>query len=348
MVIADMRREQRTMREIARELGRSPATVSRELRNADDHGRYLPRSADRAATERIARPRARRVMVDAEQRAVVMDLLGKRWSPEQVAHELQGRFTDQPARRLCVESIYQAIYDPDAPVTRPAKRRRRRRRRRVQGLERRGRPARQSRRPGSGATSCALLRSERVYRTRSVSGNSATVQRGGGVAGGSPPGKAQGSALEKPRPVEVMAVVRPTAVVNPSEHREQEEQHPPVAREQSDCDQHHDGRHHDTGVDAPDERPSRCGWVWAESGGSQRAGKATGQVAEQPCEVTRCTSRSCQPGTLLELVDVQTARAEVLTEGVVRTLPLGGADMSNGVAATVSRCPIRLAGTPEI
>ena len=47
MVIADMRREQRTMREIARELGRSPATVSRELRrNADDHGRYLPRSAD--------------------------------------------------------------------------------------------------------------------------------------------------------------------------------------------------------------------------------------------------------------------------------------------------------------
>jgi IS30 family transposase len=35
--------------------------------------------------------------------------------------------------------LYQAIYDPDVPVTRPAKRRRRRRRRRVQGLERRGR-----------------------------------------------------------------------------------------------------------------------------------------------------------------------------------------------------------------
>jgi len=140
MLIADLRREQRTVREIARELGRSPATVSRELRrNVDDRGRYLPRSADLAATERVARPRARRVTVDAELRAVVVDLLGKRWSPEQVSHELQGRFTDQPARRLCVESIYQAIYDPDAPVTRPAKRRRRRRQRRVQGLERRGR-----------------------------------------------------------------------------------------------------------------------------------------------------------------------------------------------------------------
>jgi transposase, IS30 family len=140
MVIADLRREKRTVREIARELGRSPATVSRELRrNIDDSGRYLPRSADRAATERIGRPRARRVQADAELRSVVADLLSKRWSPEQVAHELLGRFADQPARRLCTESIYQAIYDPDVPVTRPAKRRRRRRRRRVQGLERRGR-----------------------------------------------------------------------------------------------------------------------------------------------------------------------------------------------------------------
>jgi transposase len=77
MVIADLRRERRSVREIAGELGRSPATVSRELRrNVDDRGRYLPRSADRAATERIARPRARRVMVDPELRAVVVDLLG--------------------------------------------------------------------------------------------------------------------------------------------------------------------------------------------------------------------------------------------------------------------------------
>ena len=99
MVIADLWREKRTVREIARELGRSPATVSRELRrNVDDRGRYLPRSADRVATERIARPRARRVMVDTELRAVVVDLLGKRWSPEQVAHELRERFGDQPAR----------------------------------------------------------------------------------------------------------------------------------------------------------------------------------------------------------------------------------------------------------
>jgi transposase, IS30 family len=138
--IADLRRRKLTVREIARELGRSPATISRELRrNADEGGRYLAGSADRAATERMARPRGRRVQVDADLRRVVVDLLAKRWSPEQVAHELGQRFADQPARRLCTESIYQAIYDPLVPVTRPAKRRHRRRRRRIQGLERRGR-----------------------------------------------------------------------------------------------------------------------------------------------------------------------------------------------------------------
>lgn len=69
---------------------------------------------------------------------MVAQLLGKRWTPEQVAHELRERFPGQPRRWLCTESLYQGIYDPDVPVSRPAKRRRRRRRRRLQGLERRG------------------------------------------------------------------------------------------------------------------------------------------------------------------------------------------------------------------
>ncbi|MGH9216755.1 MAG: IS30 family transposase [Acidimicrobiales bacterium] len=139
-VIADLHRERKSVREIAVAIGRSPATVSRELRrNVDYIGRYLPHGADRLATERVPRPRQRRLLVDDELRAVVTELLGKRWSPEQVAHELRERFPDDPDRQLCTESIYQAIYDPAVPVSRPAKRRRRRRRRRVQGLERRGR-----------------------------------------------------------------------------------------------------------------------------------------------------------------------------------------------------------------
>ena len=42
----------------------------------------------------------------------VRQLLGERWSPEQVAHELRELFVGQRSRWLCKETIYQAIYDP--------------------------------------------------------------------------------------------------------------------------------------------------------------------------------------------------------------------------------------------
>jgi len=139
--IADLHREEKTLQEIAVLTGRNTSTISRELRrNADPTtGLYLPATADQLAAGRVARPRPRRVARDEELHPVVVELLSKRWSPEQVAHELRQRFPDHPERQLCTESIYQAIYDVKVEVTRPAKRRRRRRRRRIQGLERRGR-----------------------------------------------------------------------------------------------------------------------------------------------------------------------------------------------------------------
>lgn len=60
--IADLHREKKTLRQIAEAIGRAPSTVSRELRrNTDPRGRYLPGTADRLATGRLARPRPRRV-----------------------------------------------------------------------------------------------------------------------------------------------------------------------------------------------------------------------------------------------------------------------------------------------
>jgi IS30 family transposase len=143
-VIADLRRDGLGVREIAAQIGRAPSTVSRELRrNANKAGRYGGQAAQRKSESRMPRPRARRVSMDAVLGAAVCELLAKRWSPEQVAHELSIRFAGQPHRRLCPESIYQAIYDPHTALTRPAKHslrsHRRRRRRRTQGLQRRGR-----------------------------------------------------------------------------------------------------------------------------------------------------------------------------------------------------------------
>jgi transcriptional regulator with XRE-family HTH domain len=89
-MICDLRQEKKTLREIAQAIGRSPSTVSRELRrNAEQSGRYLPHTAERIAADRLPRPRTRRLLADADLRATVTQLLGKRWSPEQVAHELR-------------------------------------------------------------------------------------------------------------------------------------------------------------------------------------------------------------------------------------------------------------------
>ena len=136
--IADLLGAGMTVRGIAAELGRAPSTISREIRrNSDPDGRYRPHHAEHAARLRACKPRKRRVAVDGVLAEAVRELLAKRWSPEQVAHELRVLFAGQPLRWLCKESIYQAIYDPAVALTRPA--RRRRRRRRLLGLQRRGR-----------------------------------------------------------------------------------------------------------------------------------------------------------------------------------------------------------------
>jgi IS30 family transposase len=138
IVIADLLVANAKVRGIAAQLGRSPSTVSREIRrNSDPDGRYRPHHAEHAARARACKPRQRRVAVDTVLAEIVARLLAKRWSPAQVAHELRDLFAEQRCRWLCPESIYQAIYDPAVALTRPA--RRRRRRRRLRGLQRRGR-----------------------------------------------------------------------------------------------------------------------------------------------------------------------------------------------------------------
>jgi IS30 family transposase len=48
-------------------------------------------------------------------RRVVAELLGQRWSPEQISRQLRKRFPEEPAMWLSHESIYQAVYEPGSP-----------------------------------------------------------------------------------------------------------------------------------------------------------------------------------------------------------------------------------------
>ncbi|AOS94904.1 IS30 family transposase (plasmid) [Mycobacterium intracellulare subsp. chimaera] len=120
--IADLRRCGLSIRAIAVLVGRAASTISRELRrNAAADCRYQPFEAHRRATARRARHHRRRLDTNDDLSAVVTELLGRRWSPQQISRNLRLRFPGDPSMRLCHESIYQAVYQPNSRFLRPSR-----------------------------------------------------------------------------------------------------------------------------------------------------------------------------------------------------------------------------------
>jgi IS30 family transposase len=120
--IADLHRTGLSIRRIAHRVGRSPSTISRELRrNGRKDGGYRPFDAHRRAVARRARHHKRRLETDAELRRVVGELLAQRWSPQQISRHLNARNPHDERMWLCHESIYQALYQPGSRLVRPAK-----------------------------------------------------------------------------------------------------------------------------------------------------------------------------------------------------------------------------------
>jgi IS30 family transposase len=110
--IADRLREGASLRVVAAELGRSPSTVSREIRrNAHQHsGAYRPHAAQARADARRPRPKPGRFTGNQELRGVVQGWLEMNWSPEQISNMLRIRFPDRPEMHVCHETIYRALY----------------------------------------------------------------------------------------------------------------------------------------------------------------------------------------------------------------------------------------------
>ena len=144
--IAILHAQQLGVREIARRIGRAPATVSRELRrNASTRSNELTYRATTAqwqAERRASRPKVAKLAANDRLRDYVQDRLAgtiaradgelvsgpevrfigrrhgrradrrwaKAWSPEQISNRLTVDFPDDVSMRISHEAIYQALY----------------------------------------------------------------------------------------------------------------------------------------------------------------------------------------------------------------------------------------------
>lgn len=99
----------KSIREIAKQLGRSPSTVSRELRRNQGKQGYRPSTAQEQYHARRIRSRRRRILCQGPLRDTVVRLLTQQqWSPEQIAERLSLERGESP---VSYSTIYRALKD---------------------------------------------------------------------------------------------------------------------------------------------------------------------------------------------------------------------------------------------
>jgi IS30 family transposase len=114
--IAILFAQQLGVREIARRLGRNPATISRELRrNASTRSGkwdYRASTAQWHCERRAARPKVSKLAGNERLREHVQDKLSGpgRWSPEQITRRLELDFPEDESMRVSHETIYRSLY----------------------------------------------------------------------------------------------------------------------------------------------------------------------------------------------------------------------------------------------
>ena len=131
-------------RAMARRLGRSASTISREIhRHAKVAQRYRAAVAQRCAQRQARRPRRARKLCQPWLARYVQRALFAGWSPEQIAARLKRDYPLDMNKHLCHETIYAAIYViPRGQLRRTflacLRQHRKRRRARSRGTDRRG------------------------------------------------------------------------------------------------------------------------------------------------------------------------------------------------------------------
>ena len=99
-----------SLRAIARELGRSPSTISREA--SKNHGaiKYRAIIADEQAWARSRRPKSCLLASRPTLCQIVASKLEMKWSPEQISGWLKHEFPGKPDMQISHETIYRSLF----------------------------------------------------------------------------------------------------------------------------------------------------------------------------------------------------------------------------------------------
>ncbi len=100
----------RSVRSMARALGRSPSTVSREIVRNGGSRWYRAAAADRRAWKQALRPKPCKLAVHGQLRQAVAAKLERNWSPEQIAGWLKRMHPGTEACQVSHETIYRSLY----------------------------------------------------------------------------------------------------------------------------------------------------------------------------------------------------------------------------------------------
>jgi IS30 family transposase len=99
-----------SIRSIARRLGRSPSTISRELARNGGREAFRANTADQVAWDRATRPKVCKLVANRALANAVAAKLQLQWAPEQIAGWLKHTYPGDESNQVSHESIYRSLY----------------------------------------------------------------------------------------------------------------------------------------------------------------------------------------------------------------------------------------------
>jgi IS30 family transposase len=101
---------ERSLRSIARSLGRAASTISREIRRNGGVKHYRATQSDTAAWDRARRPRPCKLAGNDYLCRAISAKLTRKWSPQQIAGWLMREHPDDENKRVSHETIYRSLF----------------------------------------------------------------------------------------------------------------------------------------------------------------------------------------------------------------------------------------------